>query len=85
MGKIKDKLREYNRSKNFLDTICKAHFDATAPKGRSYVGWRLSDEHPNCVGIGYDFYDWRNQYENGDEIIPMDVLIEFSKQYKNDN
>ena len=54
MGKVKDKLREYNRSKNFLDTLCKAYFDATAPKGRSYVGWKLSDEHPNCVGIGYD-------------------------------
>lgn len=51
MGKIKDKLREYNRSKNFLDTLCKAYFDATAPKDRNYIGWRISDEYPNCIGI----------------------------------
>ena len=33
MGKIKDKLREYNRSKNFLDNLCKSYFDTTASKG----------------------------------------------------
>ena len=63
MGKVKDKLREYNRSKIFLDTLCKAYFDATAPKDRNYIGWRLSDKHPNCVGIGYDYYDWRGDYQ----------------------
>ena len=63
MGKVKDKLREYNRGKKFLDTLCKAYFDATAPKGRYYIGWKLSDVHPNCVGIGYDYYDWRGDYQ----------------------
>lgn len=63
MGKVKDKLREYKKIKNFLDTLCKAYFDATAPKGRKYIDWKLSDEHPNCVGIGYDFYDWKGEYQ----------------------
>ena len=46
----------------FLDALCKAYFDATAPKDRKYIGWRLSVEHPNCIGIGYDYYDWRGEY-----------------------
>ena len=79
MGKVKDKLREYNRSKNFLDTLCKAYFDATAPKGRSYVGWRLSDEHPNCVGIGYDYYDWIREYQCSTVWVSISELELFNK------
>lgn len=79
MGKVKDKLREYNKIKNFLDTLCKAYFDATAPKGRSYVGWRLSDEHPNCVGIGYDFYDWRGDYQCNTQWVSVIELEMFNK------
>ena len=74
MGKIKDKLREYNRSKNFLDNLCKAYFDATAPKCRKYIGWRLSDEHPNCVGIGYDYYDWRGDYQCNTQWVSVSEL-----------
>ena len=79
MGKVKDKLREYNRSKNFLDTLCKAHFDATAPKGRGYIGWKLSDEHPNCVGIGYDYYDWRGDYQCSTTWVSVVELEMFNK------
>jgi hypothetical protein len=32
----------------------------------------------------YGYYDWRDQYKSGDEVIPMDVLIEFSKKYEYD-
>ena len=77
--KVKDKLREYNRSKNFLDTICKAHFDATAPKGRYYIGWRLSVEHPNCIGIGYDYYDWKGEYQCYTQWVSISELEIFNK------
>ena len=79
MGKVKDKLREYNRSKNFLDTICKAYFDATAPKGRGYIGWKLSDVHQNCVGIVYDFYDWEREYHSNTKWVSISELEMFNK------
>ena len=79
MGKVKDKLREYNRSKNFLDTICKAHFDATAPKHRKYIGWRLSVEHPNCIGIGYDYYVWKGEYQCNTQWVSISELEMFNK------
>ena len=79
MGKVKDKLREYNKIKNFLDALCKAHFDATAPKGRSYVGWVLSDEYPNCVGIGYDYYDWKGEYHCNTQWLSISELEMFNK------
>ena len=79
MGKVKDKLREYNRSKIFLDTLCKAYFDATAPKDRNYIGWRLSDKHPNCVGIGYDYNDWRGDYQSYTEWVSVSELEMFNK------
>ena len=79
MGKVKDELCKYNRSKNFLDTLCKAYFDATASKGRKYIGWRISHEHPNCVGIGYDFYDWRGEYQCYTEWVSISELEMFNK------
>lgn len=79
MGKVKDKLREYNSSKIFLDALCKAYFDATAPKGRSYVGWRISVEYPNCVGIGYDYFDWKGEYHSNTEWVSISELEIFNK------
>lgn len=79
MGKIKNKFREYNRSKNFLDTLCKAYFDATAPKERKYIGWKLSDEHPNCIGIGYDFWDWKGEYQCYTQWVSLAELEIFNK------
>ena len=79
MGKVKDKLREYNSSKIFLDTLCKAYFDATAPKGRSYAGWIQSDEHPNCVGIGYSYFDWKGEYHCNTEWVSISELETFNK------
>ncbi len=77
MKKIKSKISEYNRSKTFLDTLCKAYFDATAPKGRGYIGWKLSDEHPNCIGIGYDYFDWRGDYQCYTEWVSISELENF--------
>ena len=74
------KIRECKKVKEFLDEVCEKYFEATAPDWRYYGGWEFLDNHPNCISIHYGYYDWRNQYENGDEVIPMDVLIEFSKK-----
>lgn len=79
MGKIKDKLREYNSSKIFLDSLCKAYFDATVPKERKYIGWKLSVEHPNCIGIGYDYYDWKGEYQCYTEWVSIAELEMFNK------
>lgn len=79
MKNIKTKIQEYNRSKKFLDTLCKSYFDETATKGRSYVGWILSDEHPNCIGIGYDFYNWRGEYQCYTEWVSIIELEMFNK------
>ena len=77
MKKIKTIISEYNRSKTFLDTLCKAYFDATAPKGRKYIDWKLSDENSNCVGIGYDYYDWKGEYHCNTEWISINELENF--------
>lgn len=79
MKKIKSKISEYNRCKTFLDTLCKAYFDATAPKHRKYIGWKLSDEHPNCIGIGYDYFDWRGVYQCNTQWVSISELELFSK------
>lgn len=79
MGKVKDKLREYNRGKKFLDTLCKAYFDATAPKGRYYIGWKLSDVHPNCIGIIYDYYNWKGESQCITEWVSISELEMFNK------
>lgn len=79
MGKVKDKLREYNSSKIFLDSLCKAYYDAIAPKHRKYIGWELSDEHPNCIGIGYDYFDWKGEYHCNTEWVSITSLEMFNK------
>lgn len=79
MGKVKDKLREYNSSKIFLDALCKAYFDATAPKDRKYISWGLSVEHLNCIGIGYEYYDWKGEYHCNTEWVSISELEIFNK------
>ena len=79
MGKVKDKLREYNSSKIFLDALCKAYFDATAPKHRKYIGWRISVEYPNCIGKGDDYYDWKGEYQCHTVWVSISELEMFNK------
>ena len=80
-----EKIHEYKKVKEFLDDVCEKYFNTHGDDWKSYVGLKFSDDYPNCIVIHYGYYDWRDQYESGDEVIPMDVLIEFSKRYKNDN
>lgn len=78
-----EKIQEYKKVKEFLDEVCEKYFKTHAPDWRYYVGWKFSDNYPNCILIHYGYYDWRGQSRKRcDEVIPMDVLIEFSKRYK---
>ena len=82
MGLTIEKIQECKKVKEFLDDICEKYFKSCAPDCRYYDGWKFSDNYPNCIVLHYEYFDWRKQYERGDELIPMDVLIEFSKRYK---
>ena len=77
-----EKIQEFKKIKEFLDDVCEKYFKTHTPDWRYYGGWKFSDNYPNCIVIHYGYYDWRDQYESGDEVIPMDVLIDFSKRYK---
>ena len=79
MQRVKSKINEYKRIKNFLDTLCKAYFDTIAPKHRKYVGWKLSDEYPNCIGIGYEYFDWKGEYQCNTEWVSISELEMFNK------
>ena len=79
-----EKIQECKKVKEFLNEICKKYFEIHEDDWKYYAGWKFSDDYPNCIVIHYGYYDWRDQYETGDEVIPMDVLIEFSKRYKNE-
>lgn len=77
-----EKIQEYKKVKNFLDDICEKYFNTHGDDWKFYTGWQFLD--PSYIIIHYSYYDYKDQYENGDEIIPMDVLIEFSKCYGKD-
>ena len=79
MGKVKDKLREYYRSKNFLDTLCKAYFDATAPKWCSYSDWRFSCEHEDSIMIHYSYIE-NDKWVGNHMYVKFDELIKKSKK-----
>lgn len=75
-----EKIQEYKKIKEFLDDVCEKYFEVHGDGWKIYGGWKFSDSYPNCIIIHYAYYDYRDQYESGDEIVPMDVLIEFSKR-----
>lgn len=75
-----EKIQECRIVKEFLDEVCEKYFEAHSPDWRYYGGWKFSDNYPNRIVIYYAYYNWRDEYESGDEVIPMDVLIEFSKK-----
>lgn len=75
-----DKIQEYKKVKEFLDEVCEKYFRTHCDDWKSYAGWKFSDSYPNCVVLHYGYFDWMDQYESGDEVIPMDALIEFSKK-----
>ena len=77
-----EKLQEFKEIKRLLDEVCEKYFNAYFSSWKYYGGWKFSDNYPNCILIHYGYYDYRDQYESGYEVIPMDILIEFSKRYE---
>lgn len=75
-----EKIQEYKRTKEFLDSACEKYFEVHGDDWKFYNGWEFLDNYPNCIAIHYAYYDYRDQYESGYSVIPMDVLIEFSKK-----
>lgn len=75
-----EKLQDFKEIKKWLDEMCEKYFRSHAPVWKYYGEWKFSDNYPNCIVIHYGYYDWRDSYESGDEIVPMDILIEFSKK-----
>lgn len=82
-----EKIQEYKKVKKFLDEVCEKYFKTNVPNWKCYGGWEFSDNYSNCIIIRYGYYDYRDNYEIGDVIVPIDVLIEFSKklQYECNN
>ena len=78
-----EKIQECKKVNEFLDEVCEKYFKTHTPDWRYYSGWKFSDNYPNCIIIHYAYYDWR-EFKRGDEVIPMDVLIEFSKRINNE-
>lgn len=75
-----EKIQECQKVKEFLDDVCEKYFETHAQEWESYNDWKFSDDDPNYVIIHYSYYDWRDHHEGGIQVIPMDVLIEFSKR-----
>lgn len=74
------KIQRASKIYKLLDEVCEKYFKAHASSWKYYGGWKLSDNNPNYIVIHYGYYDWRDQYESGDEVIPIDALIEFSEK-----
>lgn len=77
-----EKIQECKKVKEFLDDVCEKYFKTDAPDGIYYGGWKFSDYYPNCIAIHYAYF-LGDEYKTGDDVISMDVLIDFSKRYKN--
>lgn len=75
-----EKIQECKKVKEFLDEVCEKYFEVHGDDWKFYTCWEFLDNCPNCIAIHYGYYDYRDQYESGYEVIPMDVLIEFSKR-----
>lgn len=76
-----EKIQECKKLYELLDLICKEYFEVYGDYWKSYAGWKFSDNYPYCIIIHYAYYDYRDQYESGELVVSMDVLIEFSKRY----
>ena len=74
-----EKIQEYKKVKEFLDDVCEKYFEIHGDDWEFHSDWQFSDNYPNCIVIHYGYYDWRGQYDSSDQVVPIDVLIEFSK------
>lgn len=75
-----DKIQECKEVKEFLDDVCEKYFEVHGDDWEIYGDWKFSDDHPGHIIINYAYFDYRGEYEGGEQVVPMDVLIEFSKK-----
>lgn len=75
-----EKIQECKKVKEFLDDVCEKYFNTIMPDWKCYGGWKFSDNYPNSIVAHYGYYDYRDNYETGDIVVSMDVLVEFSKR-----
>lgn len=75
-----EKIQECKKVKEFLDEVCEKYFDEYTDDWEIYGDWKFSDDRPGHIIINYAYFDYRGEYEGGEQIVPMDVLIEFSKK-----
>lgn len=74
-----EKIQECKKVKELLDDVCPRYFEANTYEWEIYSGWKFSDDHPEHIVISYTYYDWRREYEAGEQVVPIETLIEFSK------
>ena len=74
-----EKIQECKKVKEFLDDVCPRYFEEHAYEWEIYSDWKFSDEHPGHIVISYAYFDWRGEYEGGEQVVPIETLIEFSK------
>ena len=73
-----EKIQECREIQEFLDDVCQKYFEVHGDDWKFYGGWQFFDQ--KHILIHYGYYDWRDEYETSHEIIPIEVLIEFSKK-----
>ena len=74
-----EKIQECKKVKELLDDVCSRYFEAHTYDWEIYSGWKFSDDYPEHIVISYTYYDWRGEYEAGEQVVPIETLIEFSK------
>jgi hypothetical protein len=74
-----EKILECKKVKEFLDDVCEKYFKTHAYEWEIYSDWKFSDDHPEHIVISYAYFDWRGEYEAGEQTVHIKTLIEFSK------
>ena len=74
-----EKIQECKKVNEFLDDVCSRYFEDHAYEWEIYGDWKFSDEHPDYIVISYAYFDWRGEYEGGEQSVLIETLIEFSK------
>ena len=79
-----EKIQECREIQKFLDDVCQKYFEAHAYEWEIYGDWKFSDDHPEHIVISYAYFDWRGEYEGGEQTVPIETLIKFSKTLQNE-
>ena len=74
-----EKIQECKKVKEFLDDVCQRYFEDHAYEWEIYSDWKFSDDRPEYIVISYAYFDWRGEYEGGEQTVHIKTLIEFSK------